>query len=100
MVQFELLVLPCILSITFSLIWALILVRDTYKIAKSFKIIAFVISFVSVVMFMVSLFNIIENFTLEAPKRIWETPFQQAWILLIFSFSVIYLGHLIAPSAK
>ncbi len=95
MTQFEPLVLPCMLSITVALIWALILIRDTSsKVSRSLRTTSFAVAVVSILLFIASLFYIIENLGLEAPGKIWETPLLWGWVLLSISFFVIYAGYM------
>ncbi len=95
MTQFEPLVLPCVVSTTVALAWALILIKDTSsKVKRFFRIISYATAIVSIVLFIAALFYIIENLGVEAPGKIWEIPFFWGWVLLSISFFVIYAGYL------
>lgn len=90
MTQYESLILPCIISITVALTWIIFLFMEaSSKINKSFIVASYSIVFVSIAMFTISLFYIIQNITMEAPSKKWADPFILGWLFLYISFFII-----------
>ena len=90
MTQYEALILPCIVSITVALTWIIFLfIEASSRINKSFVVASYSIVFVSIAMFTVSLFYIIQNIIMEAPTAKWADPFILGWLFLYISFFII-----------
>lgn len=96
-IQFELLVLPCIVSITVALTWIIFLINGTSpKISRPFIIISYALALASVSLFTGSLFKIIQNMTFEAPTKSWADFFILGWVSLYVSFFVVYMRYVIS----
>ncbi len=97
MVQFELLVLPCIVSITVALTWIIFLIdKASQGISRRVINLSYAIAFASVGLFTFSLIFIIENIFMEAPTKIWAGTFVLGWLSLFLSFFVVYMRYIIS----
>lgn len=102
MVQFESLVLPCIVSITVALTWIIFLIdKASQRISRIFIIGSYALALASVLLFTGSLVYIIQNLTVEAPTKIWASLFILGWVSLFISFFVVYMRYILhEPSGE
>lgn len=96
-IQFELLVLPCIVSITVALTWIIFLINSASpRISRPVVIGSYALAIASVFLFTISLVYIIQNLTVEAPTKSWADFFILGWFFLYVSFFVVYMRYVIS----
>lgn len=95
-IQFELLILPCIISITVALTWIAFLMKDVSRIRKSVLAGSFFIAWVSIALFTASLIQIMYIMVniIQAYDITWAQTFVAGWILLFISIAVLHSGYI------